>query len=79
MGLALSAADHAAGQGRLLVAVVATVLTAFILDIRHITVLNMLDARRWAGSGHLIRSPTWEADLGAQTRGPAASRRARTT
>ena len=38
----------AAGQGRLLVAAVATVLTAFVLEIRHIRVLNVLDGRRWA-------------------------------
>ncbi len=39
----------AAGQGRLLVAAVATLLTVFVLEIRHIRVLNVLDGRRWAG------------------------------
>jgi putative Mg2+ transporter-C (MgtC) family protein len=38
----------AAGQGRLLVAGVATVLAIFVLEIRHSKVLNVLDARRWA-------------------------------
>jgi putative Mg2+ transporter-C (MgtC) family protein len=39
----------AAGQGRLLVAGAATVLALFVLEIRHIGVLKMLDGRRWAG------------------------------
>jgi putative Mg2+ transporter-C (MgtC) family protein len=39
----------AAGQGRLLVAVAATLLAVFVLEIRHIRVLSMLDGRRWAG------------------------------
>jgi putative Mg2+ transporter-C (MgtC) family protein len=39
----------AAGQGRLLVATVATLLTVFVLEIRHVRVLNMLDGRRWTG------------------------------
>jgi putative Mg2+ transporter-C (MgtC) family protein len=39
----------AAGQGRLLVAVAATLLAVFVLEIRHIRVLNVLDGRRWAG------------------------------
>jgi putative Mg2+ transporter-C (MgtC) family protein len=38
----------AAGQGRLLVAGVATALAIFVLEIRHFRVLNVLDARRWA-------------------------------
>lgn len=46
---AASAVGLAAGQGRLLVAVAATVLALFVLEIRHIRVLNMLDGRRWAG------------------------------
>jgi putative Mg2+ transporter-C (MgtC) family protein len=45
---AAAAIGAAAGQGRLLVAVVATVLTGFVLEIRHIRVLNVLDGRRWA-------------------------------
>jgi putative Mg2+ transporter-C (MgtC) family protein len=46
---ACAAIGAAAGQGRLLVAGFATVLTAFVLEIRHVRVLNMLDGRRWAG------------------------------
>src|SRR5713226_921969 len=46
---AAAAIGGAAGQGRLLVAAVATVLTMFVLEIRHVRVLNMLDGRRWAG------------------------------
>jgi putative Mg2+ transporter-C (MgtC) family protein len=38
----------AAGQGRLLVAGVATALCLFVLEIRHIKVLSMLDGQRWA-------------------------------
>jgi putative Mg2+ transporter-C (MgtC) family protein len=38
----------AAGQGRLLVAGVATALSLFVLEIRHIRWLRMLDGRRWA-------------------------------
>ena len=39
----------AAGQGRLLVAAVATLLALFVLEIRHIKVLGYLDGRRYAG------------------------------
>ena len=46
---ACAAIGAAAGQGRLLVAGFATLLTAFVLEIRHIRVLNMLDGRRWTG------------------------------
>lgn len=45
---AAAAIGAAAGQGRLLVAGVATLLTAFVLEIRHVRVLSMLDGRRWA-------------------------------
>jgi uncharacterized membrane protein YhiD involved in acid resistance len=38
----------AAGQGRLLVAGVATALALFVLELRHFKVLSMLDGRRWA-------------------------------
>jgi putative Mg2+ transporter-C (MgtC) family protein len=38
----------AAGQGRLLVAVVATALALFVLEIRHVRWLRLLDGRRWA-------------------------------
>jgi putative Mg2+ transporter-C (MgtC) family protein len=46
---AAAAIGAAAGQGRLLIAGFATVLTGFVLEIRHIRVLSMLDGRRWAG------------------------------
>ena len=46
---AAAAIGAAAGQGRLLVAGAATVLTGLVLEIRHVPVLNMLDGRRWAG------------------------------
>lgn len=37
----------AAGQGRLLVAVVATALALLVLEIRHVKVLSVLDGQRW--------------------------------
>jgi putative Mg2+ transporter-C (MgtC) family protein len=46
---AAAAIGRAAGQGRLLVAAVATVLSVFVLEIRHVRLLNMLYGRRWAG------------------------------
>ena len=46
---AAAAIGAAAGQGRLLVAAVATALTLFVLEIRHLKVVHMLDGRRWAG------------------------------
>jgi putative Mg2+ transporter-C (MgtC) family protein len=45
---AATAIGAAAGQGRLLVATVATALSLFVLEIRHMRVLNVLDGRRWA-------------------------------
>jgi putative Mg2+ transporter-C (MgtC) family protein len=42
----------AAGQGRLLVAGVATALSLFVLEIRHVRWLRMLDGRRWAKFFH---------------------------
>lgn len=45
---AAAAIGLAAGQGRLLVATMATVLSLFVLEIRHIKWLSMLDGRRWA-------------------------------
>ncbi len=39
----------AAGQGRLLVAGVATAVAVVTLEIRHVWPLGLLDARRWAG------------------------------
>jgi putative Mg2+ transporter-C (MgtC) family protein len=46
---AAAAIGAAAGQGRLLVAAVAAAVCAFVLEIRHIPWLSMLDGRRWAG------------------------------
>jgi putative Mg2+ transporter-C (MgtC) family protein len=45
---AASAIGLLAGQGRLLVAAAATLLSLFVLEIRHVRVLSMLDGRRWA-------------------------------
>jgi putative Mg2+ transporter-C (MgtC) family protein len=45
---AAAAIGAAAGQGRLLVAVVATALSLFVLEIRHVRWLRVLDGRRWA-------------------------------
>jgi putative Mg2+ transporter-C (MgtC) family protein len=45
---AATAIGAAAGQGRLMVAVVATALALFVLEIRHIKVLSVLDGQRWA-------------------------------
>jgi putative Mg2+ transporter-C (MgtC) family protein len=45
---AATAIGAAAGQGRLLVATVATALSLFVLEIRHIKFLSMLDGQRWA-------------------------------
>ena len=45
---ACAAIGAAAGQGRLLVAVVATALCLFVLEIRHLRWLSMLDGRRWS-------------------------------
>jgi putative Mg2+ transporter-C (MgtC) family protein len=45
---AAAAIGAAAGQGRLLVAVVATALSLFVLEIRHLRWLSVLDGRRWA-------------------------------
>jgi putative Mg2+ transporter-C (MgtC) family protein len=45
---AATAIGAAAGQGRLLVAGTATVLVLFVLEIRHVKVLSVLDGRRWS-------------------------------
>ena len=45
---AATAIGAAAGQGRLLVAGVATALALFVLEIRHVRWLRLLDGRRWA-------------------------------
>jgi putative Mg2+ transporter-C (MgtC) family protein len=44
---AAAAIGAAAGQGRLLVAGVATALALFVLEIRHVKMLNFLDGQRW--------------------------------
>jgi putative Mg2+ transporter-C (MgtC) family protein len=38
-----------AGWGSVLLATVATALALFVLEIRHVRVLSVLDGRRWAG------------------------------
>jgi len=45
---AATAIGAAAGQGRLLLAIVATALALFVLEIRHIRWLRVLDGRRWS-------------------------------
>jgi putative Mg2+ transporter-C (MgtC) family protein len=45
---AAAAIGLAAGEGRILVASVATALVLFVLEIRHIRWLRVLDGRRWA-------------------------------
>jgi putative Mg2+ transporter-C (MgtC) family protein len=45
---AATAIGAAAGQGRLLVAGVATALSLLVLEIRHIKWLSMLDGQHWA-------------------------------
>ena len=69
---AAAAIGAAAGQGRILVACVATVLTAFILEIRHIKVLSMLDGRRWAG--HFANDESPPSGAGGGDPGPAGDR-----
>jgi putative Mg2+ transporter-C (MgtC) family protein len=49
---AAAAIGAAAGQGRLMVAGFATLLTALVLEIQHVRALSMLDGRRWAGKIH---------------------------
>ena len=44
---AAAAIGAAAGQGRLLVAGVATALALFVLEVRHLKMLDFLDGRRW--------------------------------
>jgi putative Mg2+ transporter-C (MgtC) family protein len=44
---AAAAIGAAAGQGRLLVAAAATLMTLFVLEIRHLKFLNFLDGRHW--------------------------------
>jgi putative Mg2+ transporter-C (MgtC) family protein len=45
---AAAAIGAAAGQGRLLVAAVATALSLLVLEVRHVRWLRLLDGRRWA-------------------------------
>jgi putative Mg2+ transporter-C (MgtC) family protein len=44
---AATAIGAAAGEGRLIVATVATALALFVLEIRHIRWLRLLEGRRW--------------------------------
>ena len=64
---AAAAIGAAAGQGRLLIALAATALCAFVLEIRHIPWLSMLDSRHWAGK---LRDDEAPPDRGG---GPASS------
>jgi putative Mg2+ transporter-C (MgtC) family protein len=45
---AAAAIGAAAGQGRLVMATVATALAVLALEIRHIRILQVLDGRRWS-------------------------------
>jgi putative Mg2+ transporter-C (MgtC) family protein len=45
---AAAAIGASAGQGRLLIAGVATALSLLVLEIRHVSVLSLLDGRHWA-------------------------------
>ena len=45
---AAAAIGAAAGQGRMLLAGVATALSLFVLEIRHLRWLRVLDGPRWA-------------------------------
>jgi len=45
---AAAAIGLAAGEGRMLVAVVATALALFVLEIRHLRWLSFLDGRHWS-------------------------------
>jgi putative Mg2+ transporter-C (MgtC) family protein len=45
---AAAAIGAAAGQGRLVVATVATALVLLVLEVRHLKWLRVLDGRRWA-------------------------------
>jgi putative Mg2+ transporter-C (MgtC) family protein len=46
---AAAAIGAAAGEGRLLLAVVGTALALFVLEIRHARWLSFLDGKHWAG------------------------------
>ena len=54
----------AAGEGRLLVALVATALAIGTLEIRHIRPLSILDARRWADRFRTDESPARRVGTG---------------
>lgn len=45
--VAAAAIGAAAGEGQILVAVAATALVLLVLEIRHVPLLRLLDARRW--------------------------------
>jgi putative Mg2+ transporter-C (MgtC) family protein len=49
---AAAAIGAAAGQGRLMLATVGTLLALLSLEIRHIPGLRLLDGRRWGSSVH---------------------------
>jgi putative Mg2+ transporter-C (MgtC) family protein len=58
----------AAGEGRLLLATVATAVTLLVLEMRYIWVLQLLDGRRWATRFRHDESPPRQR--GAAAAGP---------
>jgi putative Mg2+ transporter-C (MgtC) family protein len=68
---ATAAIGAAAGQGRILVSVVATALALLVLEIRHLPVLSVLDGQRWA---RLFQNDQdarpWQSSSPAPTREP---------
>jgi putative Mg2+ transporter-C (MgtC) family protein len=60
-----AAIGAAAGEGRLLVALVATVLAIVALEIRFVRPLIMLDARRWSSTFGNDEVPAREARRGS--------------
>jgi putative Mg2+ transporter-C (MgtC) family protein len=67
---AAAAIGAAAGQGRLMIAMVATALTAFVLEIRYIPWLTMLDGRRWMGKVRTDEGPPGGGDPSAGSGDP---------
>ena len=65
---AAAAIGAAAGEGRLLLATVATAMALLVLEIRYIRMLRLLEGRRWASRFRDDESPPWSG------RGPADDR-----
>lgn len=60
---AAAAIGLAAGEGRLIIATAATLLTLLVLEIRHIKILSLLDGRHWTDRfPHDYSSPPDDAD-----------------